>query len=769
MHLANFDECVNAALRDKKISKDVARQILASRDPNASIDGILGSLSKKRQDTARSAIVYKQRYNEMTSHPRGVAVGLDSLLTMDPYGKAPWGNIELRGHFYKSKYHAKMADFESRFKTTMVGFKQDEEGLLNFVRALYGEAIDDPNIQKLAKDFHEVSEITRKDFNKFGGRISKNERWLLPQNHDPRTIQKFGLEVWKEDIKKWIDTSQMFDDAGEPLTKQIGLFDRVDESLDHVYETIVTGGLNKVKPGVAPRIGKKLSRRHGARRFLYFKDANSWTEYNNKYGRGDVITAVTDHLDTMGNDVALLDLFGPNPDNTYQALVAASRITGYEKWQSNAIYNVASGKLNRGDLTTAADFMEASRNVITSATLGGAFLSSLSDIGYAAITANWNGIPAFATLKRQLSLLAPSNVNDRVFATKMGIIYENVNRASSGNRYTDSYGTGITAKVAEGVMRASFLQPWTEMGRKAFGMEFSSLLADNFGTQFDDLNRYLKRSFSTYGITKRDWDLFRSSSPLDHKGAKFADMLEPGGIKFHQMVMSEMDYAVPTPNARVRAFTTGGLARATPEGQMWRTLGQLKSFPITMVTTHLYRAAFQATGGEKIQYIGLLAASSSIFGGLALLAKDIAAGREPRPTDSVKFVVAAFAQGGGIGIFGDYAFSDANRYGQSFVGTLFGPTGELIDKSWRLSVGNIQEKIRSEETNTLGESIDFVKRYTPDIWQTRLFTDAFYDQVKLLADDNAQRKYNRIVRKRKKDYEQGYWWKPGEPLPEAMQ
>jgi len=39
----------------------------------------------------------------------------------------------------------------------------------------------------------------------------------------------------------------------------------------------------------------------------------------------------------------------------------------------------------------------------------------------------------------------------------------------------------------------------------------------------------------------------------------------------------------------------------------------------------------------------------------------------------------------------------------------------------------------------------------------------------MLADPNAQKKYNRIVRKRQKDYEQGYWWKPGEPLPEAMQ
>jgi hypothetical protein len=564
----------------------------------------------------------------------------------------------------------------------------------------------------------------------------------------------------------------MFDDAGQPLTRQGQLFDQVDEALNSVYETITTHGLNKVKELKVPRLGKKLSRKGSEKRFLYFKDADSWIAYQNKFGRGDVFTTLTDHMNSMANDVALMEIFGPNPETTFRALQTQAEkkkaLTNRQKYFSESIYNVVSGKVNQGELTGVSDFMQTTRNLLTSAFLGKAFLSAISDTGFEAITANYNNIPAFKVISRKLSLLNPANEADRIFGTKLGLIAENAMRASSGNRYSDIYGTGMSTKIAEGVMRASLLQPWTEMGRKAFGMEFSSMLAENFGKTIDELDDEIKRAFNTYGIDEKDWDLFRSSKPLNYKGAKFADMLQPGGVKFHQMVMSETDYAVPTPDARVKAITTGGLGRAKIEGQAWRSVMMLKSFPLTIATTHMYRAFFQASNGEKVQYTGLLLATTTVLGGIALQAKDLAAGREPRPVDP-KFVFAALVQGGGLGILGDYAFSDVNRFGGGIVSTAFGPTGQLTDDVVKLTLGNLQEAIRGEETNVLGESARFAERYTPDIWQTHLLKNALFDQIEMLADEDAQRKYNRIVRKRQKDYEQGYWWKPGEPLPEAMQ
>ena len=75
------------------------------------------------------------------------------------------------------------------------------------------------------------------------------------------------------------------------------------------------------------------------------------------------------------------------------------------------------------------------------------------------------------------------------------------------------------------------------------------------------------------------------------------------------MIMSETDYAVPMPDARVKAMTTGGLGRGKIEAQAWRSVMMLKSFPLTIATTHLYRAAFQESNGQKLQYAGLLLAN----------------------------------------------------------------------------------------------------------------------------------------------------------------
>ena len=191
----------------------------------------------------------------------------------------------------------------------------------------------------------------------------------------------------------------------------------------------------------------------------------------------------------------------------------------------------------------------------------------------------------------------------------------------------------------------------------------------------------------------------------------------------------------------------------------------LKSFPMTIIMTHFYRAAYQATMAGKLRYMAAIAATTTVLGGIALQMKDVAAGRDTREMDE-KFFAAAFAQGGGLGIFGDFMFSDQNRFGGGLTQTLTGPVGEALDTTAKFTLGNLQQAVRGEETNVLGEGVQIAKRYTPNVWQTVLFTNAIYDQLTLLADPKAQQKFNRIVRRRRKDYDQDYWWRPGDLMPE---
>jgi len=765
--LPSFNECIDIAVQAGKVTRDIGEQIKSAEDQQLALNQFAESLNRQKRETAIQAVRISEGFENMMSHPDGAYDGLNALMTKDPKGLAPYGNVDYRQKFYTNKYASMFSAALSRFRTRRVGFEQDTVGLEKFVRAIYGESVDDAEIMAFANDFRVVTETARTDFNAKGGSISKNEAWLLPQNHDMASVLKMGLEDWKTFIGNKLDRSKMLDDVGNPLSDQ-----NFDEALDYVFETITTGGLNKTTDFTVPMLGTKLSRRGAEKRFLYFKDAESWMGYQKVAGRGDIFTTLTDWMEMKGFDVGLMEVMGVNPNATFDTLSAMARknkaFTGNQKRQSQAIFNEVSGKTNGGEMTGLSDFMQTTRNVLVASTLGKAFLSALSDVSFNALTSRYDGMAATKTLARQLALMSPSREADRIFAVKLGLGADAwLGRAHGSNRYADIYGTGATAKLAEGVMRASLLAPWTDAGQKAFGMEFSSMLAENFGKTIDELDSPVQRAFATYGIAADDWNLFRSGKTLDFKGAQYADMMQPGGVKFHQMVMSETDFAVPVPDARVRAITTGGLGRSTIEGQAWRSVMMLKSFPITIATTHLYRAAYQATAGEKLGYIGALVASTTIMGGLVIQAKDLAAGKEPRPVDGA-FVLAALAQGGGLGIFGDFILSDVNRFGGGIMQTMVGPTGELADTAVKFTFGNARQAFKGEETNVLGEGAKILNRYTPDIWQTQLFSNAVYDQMLMMADPDADQKFRRIIKRRQKEYNQGYWWKPGKPVPEAM-
>ena len=774
--MSDFEFCIRTNQQQGKITKALADQILAADDPETEINRLVGQLTREKREAALQATRMAQGFEWIQAHPKSQYDGLMSLLTRDQTGQANNPNIEYLTKVWQGRWHSQFAEALSRFRTRRLGFEQDQEGLNKFIRAVYGEQVDDPEIMRFAQDWTKMTEEIRTTFNQKGGSIPKNEKWLLPQGHNARAIEKVPVTEWKNFVRNKLDREQMTDDLGQPLNDQ-----QFEEALDFVYETITTNGLNKVPDFSVPRLGKKLARRGSERRFLYFKDAEGWMDYQKRFGKGDIFTALTDFIDTKSNDLALLEMMGPSPDTTFKALRTqvdkTSKLTNRQKAFSNAVWNVVSGRTSEGELTGLADFFQTTRNLLTASTLGKAFLSAISDTGFSAITSKYNGIPAHRVLTQQLSQLNPKNEKDRIFAVKLGLIADSwVERASAANRYADVYGTGASAKLAEGVLRGSMLTAWTDAGRKAFGMEFSSMLADNFGKSVSELDPAVQRAFETYGITEKDWNTFRRSKALDFKGAKFADVTKKGGQKFHNMILSETDFAVPTPNATVRAITTGGMGRATVAGQGWRSIMMLKSFPITIATSHFYRAAYQATTADKLAYLGALVASTTVLGGVALQAKDISAGREPRPTgisaDGIdpelfaKYFAASFQQGGGLGIFGDFLFSDVNRFGGGIVETAFGPTGELVDETFKFTLGNLREAVQGEETNVLGEAAQILKRYNPDVWQTQVFTDALFDQIEMMGNPDAQRRFNRIVKKRQADYDQGYWWRPGEALPE---
>ena len=771
--MASFKFCIEQAIKDKKITKDVADQLRQADDPEVALKNMVETVSREKREKAVDAVRISVALDKINNHPEGAGVGLISLLARDLTGKAGYMNIDLLSAAYTKQYMAKFADGLSTFRTRMLGLSQDEESLNMFIKAVYGETVGDPKIQKIAKDWAELAEDLRVDFNSKGGSISKNENWLFPQNHDMRLIKNAGPKEWKAFISNKLDRPKMLDDNGKPLTDA-----QIDEGLDYVYQTIATGGMNKAKGLTVPRgLGSKLSRKGSEQRFLFFKDANSWIAYQNKFGKGDVLTTLSDHIQGRATDIAMVQTLGTNPRVMYDALKFQAKKIQVDRGKPigeaslsmlDAVYKTVSGEINGGQMVNLADGMQFVRNLQVASKLGGATLSSFTDIATASLTAHYNNIPMTKVFKRHMSLLTSSE-EDKILLARMGLALDSwYGRAHSANRFSDTYGTGASAKTAEAVLRLSGLEAWTESGRKAFGIEFAGMLSDNFGKTVDELHPSVQRAFKTYGINKQDWDSFRNTKPLEMMGTKVADLTADKSMKFHAMILQETDFAVPTPGARERAIATGGLERGTVWGQISRSAMMIKSFPITMATTHLYRGATQATMGGRVQYLGALLGSTTLLGAFALQVKDVAAGRETRDMDA-SFWVSAFVQGGGGSLAADFVVSDVNKYGKGFLESLAGPMGSLVNDTFNLTIGNVRQAIAGDETNVLGEATKFIEDITPGVWQTQLLMDSMFDNIRMMADPNFEKSLSSVRQKRMKEYGQGYWWEPGETPLEVLE
>ena len=390
--MGSWDQCIDAALSNGKITKQLANQIREADDPLALVNEMTETAKRNKREAAIDAVRIADAWERIQGHEKGAEAGLMSLMVKDATGKAGYANIDMRQKYWENLYHSMVPEFLNRFKSKVSGLRilYDEAGIEKFVRAMYGESIDDADIAGMAKSYAEVLKRSRADFNRMGGSIADNERYIMPQNHDAATITKYGKDEWLGDIANWVDRDAMTDDFGRRLND-----DDLQAGLDYAFDSITTHGLNKAKDFTAPvGQGKKMARKGSERRFLYFKDAESWLAYHNKYGRGDVFQTLTSHINYMANDIATMEIAGTNPRawfDTLMVMVEKDRVAqgkkmagawGQRKNMLEAVFKVTTGAVERGNLTTLADFGQAVRNTITASKLGKAMLSALSDEGF---------------------------------------------------------------------------------------------------------------------------------------------------------------------------------------------------------------------------------------------------------------------------------------------------------------------------------------------------------------------------------------------------
>lgn len=799
--------CLQRAVNAGQISEALARKI------NDRVVELLGkgfaeapAMAKAAQEVADAAkrlqrqtalriLATARNVALAEAHPEGFAAGVRALLARDLSGKAEYSNVEARARAIRGLAHAELADVLDRFRSKMLGLMRDEEGLAGFVRALYGAKPKDPAISQLADAWARATDRLVDRFNAAGGSLPRKADWRLPQAWDREKVAAAGRDAWL----RWMEDqhAQGRLSIRDPDTGlEVNALRRA-EILSNAYERIRTEGLVDITPGAARGLGALANRRAELRAFQW-TSAEAWLEANERFGVGNrnLYDLLNGHIDGMARDIAMLEVLGPNPDWMVRYLrdEAVRRLADRpdrarsEAWRIESTWAHVSGLANTPVNEWVATVFRELRGWLTASRLGSALLSSVSDFATMRQVAAWNGLPSVGWMRDYLRLLNPANAEDRRIAVRAGLLAEAWAQRAAGamRNQADVIGTGLGSRVADFVLRAQGLTAHTQAARWAIGMEFLGALADRAGRKFDAIEEPLRRAMQRYGIGPAEWDMLRASGLVTQGGWRFlspeavarqADLSTPDGralldaaTRVLEFVQTEARFAVPEPGAAERALMLGQTRPGTFIGEFVRSAMQFKSFPVTVMLMHIGRGLNQEGLRGKAAYLASFAIATTLMGALAMQLKAIAQGRDPRNMDDHRFWLAAAAQGGGAGILGDFLYSAVARTDQDFYAQMAGgPMGGLASDIARIAGFNLQALDDERRERALGaDLVRFMRFNTPgsSLWYSRLAMDRLlWDRLQWWADPHAGRRFRELERRALREYEQEFWWAPGENAP----
>ena len=728
-------------------------------------------------------VANENNVKNIKSHRKNKTTGLLTLLVKDlkgHRGDVTWSNIDNRSSAIEGQAHSLAADMLQNLHTTHLGWGQDRDTLLATVREIFGEATGNEKAAKSATAFAKAAEYLRERYNRAGGFIPKRNDWGMPQVHDQVRVSKAGMDDWIEYTLPKLNREAMVNADGRIMSD-----DELMQAMRESYKTVSTDGQNKKVPGAFSGNGK-MANRHQDSRFLVFKDADSWIEYQEKFGSPDFFNVMVGHIRSMSSEIAMLEVLGPNPNQAFKYLSDIAENDG-NMGMVNSVWNVVSGsadmiEVNRESLAKGTAF---TRHLLMSAQLGGAAISSITDPVYGKMTRAFNGLPIVKSIQHTVGQLNPADESDRAFAAHLGMVMDGwSSQALVGSRFSGEMDpAGKASKISETLFRASGLTAWTNGQRNSFGLDFQWHLARQMGNPLSSVESKFQGMMRRYGITDDDWEIMRSVPLEEHGGTSYfrpqnmhdldlpTETVDNLVTKILEAMNTEMDFAVPTPDARVRAIQTwGGQKRGSVGGEVSRMTMMYKSFSMTQFMTHMYRNGPKFVGVYALR-LGIML---SAMGALSIQMKEISRGREPRQMDGA-FLFAAMMQGGGLGIFGDFidasGVGNKNRYGNSFLATAMGPGGSLIEDAVGLGVSGFDfatDPFTGDETNLGREAARLMQRYTPgnNLWYGRLLFERYlFDNLQEMTDPKAKQNRKKYERKIKTERGQDYWWKRGDSAP----
>lgn len=565
-------------------------------------------------------------------------------------------------------------------------------------------------------------EVTRQHANEAGAWIKKMPGYIVRQSHDSYKLSRAGYEQWRDDILPKLDPARTFDGA-DP-----------EKFLKAAYEGLSTGIHLKADQSPTGFKGpRNIAKRASAERVLHFKSADDWFDYNQKYGTGNLREALIWGFEWNANNTGLMRKFGPNPVATLEAVGDELKIRLDGKLRNQMAVLDGSARVPISEKwAKISSGVRVGENL---SKLGAALLSQAADIPIYASEMRYQGNGMLSSIGEAIAGMTKgrNRAEMKEIHSGIGVVMEGMIR-DVGSRFTianDSH-PGMLSRLQQLFFKWNGMNWWTDTLRARASEFMAWRLAHHKALPYAELDPDLTRTLGLFGINENRWDVIRQAATKQADGNEyvvtdtikdlsdevFAKVLTaegkkvtPGSIgKVKQEIADQLrtyyvdrsEYAVIEPDQRTRAAMLRGTRPGTVEGEMLRFIGQFKSFVWGMTQKAVGREIYGRganslgealkNGNGELAGLAQLILWTTVFGYGAMAAKDLAKGRTPRDPLDHKTWVAAMAQGGGAGIYGDFLFGEGakNRFGGGLTATVAGPAAGTVNQLYDL-YGRVRE------------------------------------------------------------------------------
>ncbi len=417
----------------------------------------------------------------------------------------------------------------------------------------------------------------------------------------------------------------------------------------------------------------------------------------------------------------------------------------------------------------------------------------MSDTAFISATAKVHGLSSTRVLGKYLKVLS-GNKELNEMARRSGFLAHVISGNSlADTRFAGEVMTGkFTRALANATNKLSGLHVMTKATQDSIALEFNATLAEHIhgGASWGSLNQDFKNALSRVNFGEEEWGHLLKSKILESPhGGKFlmtndlrvdADfdpkIAKSLADKLDTLIYGLRQEAANESGLATRALTTGAIFGDGSPGSVSRnlasTLFMFKSFPISATMTHFIPALRRAgliaggEGGRKFDHLAMIMIGTTMIGAVSIALKDLTKGKtidDPEKFFTKELLISSFMQGGGMGLFGDFLFKDASRFGRGPVTEALGPMVGMADDVFRATKGNFDKAISGEDPNFLRDTFRVTKRNIPvvgSLWYTRLALERLLlDNLERLIDPRFDSKMHERERKLFQEKGQKYWWR----------